>query len=292
MTMTDTPSVTIDQMQTFAEGLDHPEGVCRAPDGTLYAGGEAGQVYRIEPDETPTEILSTGGFILGLAADADGRIYAIDIVNRCVWRIDPATAEREVFAEGTAERPFVLPNWGAFGPDGSYYLSDSGTPGGSDGLIWRVQPGGTAEVWSKGGWRFPNGLAVTPDGTRLYVVESYPGALSAVEIRPDGTAGERGELCVFDPATPDGVTLVADGSTIVSCYRPDAIYRWSESEGLSLVAEDPRGAVLAAPTNTVFAGPDRDQLIASNLGRWHLTRIPAGLTGEALHFPTRDQLGT
>ena len=32
---------------TVATGLDHPEGVTVGPDGLLYAGGEAGQVYRI-----------------------------------------------------------------------------------------------------------------------------------------------------------------------------------------------------------------------------------------------------
>jgi hypothetical protein len=32
--------------------------------------------------------------MLGLAADAAGLIYAVDTGNHCVWRIDPATAER------------------------------------------------------------------------------------------------------------------------------------------------------------------------------------------------------
>jgi gluconolactonase len=199
-----------------------------------------------------------------------------------------------VFAKGLGEHPFVLPNWGAFGPDVSYYLSDSGTPGDSDGVIWRIPPdGGRPELWSSGDWHFPNGLAVNADGTRLYVIESISGALVALDIQADGTAAEtRTVLCDLEPATPDGLALVDDGSIVISCYRPDAVYQWSERRGLVLLAEDPRGAVLAAPTNVVFAGPDRDQLVTSNLGRWHLTRIPAGLTGEKLHYPTREQLGS
>jgi gluconolactonase len=287
-----TPAIPLDRLETFAEGLDHPEGICLTPDGALFAGGEAGQIYRIEADGTPKQILSTGGFILGLAADAVGRIYAVDVGHRCVWRIDPAIAECSVFAEGSAERPFTLPNWGAFGPDGSYYLSDSGTPDGSDGVIWRVPPLGKPRVWSTGDWRFPNGLAVNHDGTQLFVIESYPGSLVAVDIRVDGRAGVRELLCSFGPATPDGVAVAADGSLVVSCYRPDAVYRWSPGAGLSLIAEDPRGAVLAAPTNLVFAGPNLDELVTANLGRWHLTRIPAGLKGQPLHYPTRKQLGS
>ncbi len=281
----------LDRMQTFAEGLDHPEGICQTIDGTIYVGGEAGQIYEIAPDASYTEIMSTGGFILGLAADAAGRIYAADAALRCVWRIDPKSGSRETFTAGNSERAMALPNWGAFGPDGTYYVSDSGTWGGTDGLIWRVPPGGTAEVWSEESCCFPNGLAVTPDGSRLLVLESYPGALVSMAVNEDGTAGSRELICDLDPAVPDGIALATDGSMFISCYRPDTIYRYSEASGLEIFAEDPRGTVLAAPTNVIIAGPDRDEIIVPNIGRWHLTRMPAGVTGEPLHYPTPAQLG-
>jgi gluconolactonase len=224
--------------------------------------------------------------MLGLAADAAGLIYAVDTGNHCVWRIDPANGGREVFATGTDERPYVNPNWGAFAPDGTYYLSDSGHWGERDGCLWRVRPGGVAEVWSEQSSAFPNGLAVSPDGGTLYVLESYPGALVAFDVQDDGSAGPRELLCDLDPAVPDGVALATDGSMFIACYRPDVIYHWSEATGLRTFAEDPRGTILAAPTNVVFTGPGRDQLVVPNIGRWHLARMPAGVTGEALHYPT------
>jgi gluconolactonase len=282
----------LDRLETFAHGLDHPEGICQTLDGTLYVGGEAGQLYRIEPDGTPTELSRTGGFFLGLAADAAGRIYAADTGHRCVWRIDPATGERTQFTSGTPDRPLKAPNWGAFGPDGTYYLSDSGGWGVGDGCLWRVPPGGTAEIWSEESTAFPNGLAVNRAGTRLYVLESYPGALVAFDIRPDGSAGRRELLCDMDPAVPDGVALTTDGALFISCYRPDVICYWTEGDGLRAFAEDPRGTVLAAPTNVLLNGPERDQLVVPNIGRWHLTRMPAGATGEQLHYPTDDQLSS
>ena len=34
-------------ISVFLDGLDHPEGVAWGPDGFIYAGGEIGQIYRI-----------------------------------------------------------------------------------------------------------------------------------------------------------------------------------------------------------------------------------------------------
>ena len=40
----------METFETFAEGLDHPEGAAFGPDGNVYVGGEVGQIYRISPD--------------------------------------------------------------------------------------------------------------------------------------------------------------------------------------------------------------------------------------------------
>ena len=40
----------LDGFTTFATGLDHPEGAAWGPDGRIYAGGEAGQIYAIGLD--------------------------------------------------------------------------------------------------------------------------------------------------------------------------------------------------------------------------------------------------
>lgn len=285
------PAVQLESLETFCFGLDHPEGICLAPDGHLYVGGEAGQIYQIE-DDAPVELLSTGGFMLGLAADADSRIYAIDSAARCVWRIDPRAGESELWADGSDNGGFHTPNWGAFDSAGNYYLSDSGDWRSGNGRIWRVPAGGLAELWTDEIRNFPNGLALAEDGSRLYVLESLPGALVEVEIRADGTAGERVVVCDLDPAVPDGVALGRDGAFYLACYRPDAVLRWSPADGLSVVAEDPRGTALAAPTNIAFAGPNQDEMVVPNIGRWHLTRIRAGVEGVPLNYPTRSQLGS
>jgi gluconolactonase len=277
--------VALDDMEEFASGLDHSEGICLAPDGNLYVGGEAGQLYRVGGDGTVVELLRTDGFLLGLAADRESRIYAIDLVFKCVWRIDPRDSSKELWAEG-----FDVPNWGAFDSQGNYFISDSGAWGASSGAIWRIPPGGRPELWSRESCNFPNGLALSPDCSRLYVVESLPGALVEIPIEVDGSAGRRRMLCDMAEAVPDGVALAEDGSFYIACYRPDTIFRWHPTNGLTVFAEDPRGTVLAAPTNVVFTGADRDVIIVPNLGRWHLTKIKASASGVPLNYPTRKQL--
>jgi sugar lactone lactonase YvrE len=277
--------LALSSLTTLAEGVDHPEGICTTPDGTIYVGGEAGQIYRVGPDGAVEEVLSTGGFLLGLAADAAGRVYAIDNVRKCVWRVDPERRTKEVWAEGPPGRPFRTPNWGAFDDAGTYYLTDSGGWGTNDGLVWRVRRGGTPEVWSEELRAFPNGLCLSADASRLYVLESYPGALVEVPILPDGSAGARRLLCDLDPAVPDGVAETEDGGFLIACYRPDAVLRWHPDEGLSTFAEDVRGTVLAAPTNIAFVGERLDTAIVPNIGRWHLTRIPLPWSGVPPRYP-------
>jgi sugar lactone lactonase YvrE len=282
--------VGLEPLEMFANGLDHSEGIAVLPDGTIYVGGEAGQIYRVGADDTPREVANTGGFVLGLAADAEGRLYACDQIAGGVLRVDPATGDVAPYSKGTAERPMRVPNWGAFDGHGNYYLSDSGDWQGANGLVWVVRPGGRAEVWSEEPHDFPNGLAVAPDGSRLYLVESTPGRIVEIPIDVDGSAGPRRVLCELGLAVPDGVAVADDGSLIVACYRPDTIYRWSPGDGLDVLASDPQGVMLAAPTNVAFAGDDLDLLVVPNLGRWHLTRGHTGVRGTPLFRPTADQL--
>ena len=79
----------LDAFDTIATGLDHPECVSRGPDGALYAGGEAGQIYRIDGDGSVRELASTGGFIYGVTLDGSGNVYACDYGNASVKRISP-----------------------------------------------------------------------------------------------------------------------------------------------------------------------------------------------------------
>lgn len=277
--------LSLDAVAVLVAGLDHPEGVTVTADGVLYAGGEAGQVYRIDVESsTVVQVADTGGFLLGLCADSSGRLYACDVAASAVQRIDPDTGAVEVYTRGAPGRALVNPNWPVFADDGTLYVTDSGGWKRNDGCILRVDPSGAASVWTDETSNFPNGACLTRAGDALLVLESCTPALVRVPIQADGSAGPREVVAALPGTVPDGVTVAEDGTAYVCCYRPDRILAVRPSGGVEVLVDDPQGTVLAAPTNGVWLEPERTRLVTGNLGRWHLSVLEPGGVGVPLRY--------
>jgi gluconolactonase len=265
-------------VEVLVEGLDHPEGVCWDPDSNvLWAGGEAGQLYRIDPDARTVELAALApGFVLGLAVDAHGRLAVCVSSDGSLCVFDGGSVRRVATGLG-------FPNYPAFGPDGTVWLADSGAWERNDGRVLRIAPDGEVDVFSTALPHFPNGCAVTADGRWLWLVESYEPTVNRLDL----ASGQVEEVARLEGTVPDGVAFTADGGVLVSCYRPDRIVHIDRDGSVEVVAEDPQGTLLAAPTNVCFMGARLDRLVSANLGRWHLTVIDAALTGVPLHYPER-----
>jgi gluconolactonase len=270
-------------IDVLVDGLDHPEGVAfDHASGVLYAGGEAGQLYAVDPDVGVfDELARTPGFVLGLAVDGRGRVVICDSVDAAIWVYADGALER-VF-DHAEDRSLILPNYPAFGPDGTLYFSDSGTWKKDNGAVIAVAPTGEARVMDTTLSRFPNGCAVTPDGRELWMIQSLGPDVSRFDL----AAGGPPETVVTLPGTvPDGIAFTEEGGAVISCYRPDRIYYLAPDGSLEVIADDPEGTLLAAPTNIAFLGGERNDLVSANLGRWHLTLLRTGLTGVVPHAPS------
>lgn len=278
----------LDRFRILAGGLDHPEGVAVSADGRIYAGGEAGQLYTVDLDGRSRQVGSTDGFNLGLACDGGGRVYVCDVGSARVARYDPRSSVVTTYSDGSPDRRMAAPNWLAFATDGSLYVTDSGNWGARDGFIWRIPAGGAAQLWSTDVNRLPNGCCLGPGDESLLVIETNLPGVVRIPIRADGSAGARELVAELPGTTPDGLALVADGSLLVACYRPDAILRIDASGRVETLADDPNGQLLGAPTNLAFVGPNREQLVVSNFNRWHLAIGDVGLRGAGLAYPEID----
>jgi len=276
-------ALSLRELRTLADGLDHPEGITVGGDGKLWAGGEAGQIYRIDPDTASCEqVASTEGFVLGLCLDSVGRIYACDMGRLAVLRILPDSGEVEVYCDQAGGKALRAPNWLVFEEDGTLWFSDSGTddPAAADGTLVRVPPGGgDGEVVETPPLKFPNGLALALDGS-LFVIETYG---PCVSVLADGALKTYAEI----PRTvPDGLALDSDGGLLVSCFQPNRILRIPPGGGdPELVLDDWTGTILPTPTNLAFFGEHLSDLAIASLGGWAVKAVETPWRGQPLHYP-------
>ena len=281
------PLINLKHAETFVEGLDHPEGVALGPDSMIYAGGEAGQVYRIDIASRQVDAYAdTGGLNLGMALDAAANVYICTADRGAVYKVTSA-GEVSEYSAGGEQRPMRTPNYPAFDAQGNLYVTDSGSWYGDDGCIFCVAADGTTTLIDTENSQFPNGCALSPDGRFLYVAMSLnPPRIVRFPIENGRKTGSTETVVELPRVVPDGLAFCADGGFLISCYRPDTILRVLPNGDLTVLMDDYEGTALGAPTNICFGGPELSVLFWANLGRWHLgMNAQTGLQGAALFYP-------
>ena len=259
--------------------LDHPEGLAVHRDGSVWCGGERGQVFRIEPDGSSIEeVASTGGFCLGMAFGADDDLFVCDLKHAAVFRV--GTGGRvERFADGVPGHRLRIPNSPAFDADGRLYVSDSHQFDRPGPGVLRFDPDGQGELWYGQDLTFANGLALGPDGRHLYVAETFANRVPRIPIGDDGAAGEREEVAPTRGAWPDGLAFDVGGNLYVGCYEPSQVLRVAPRGRVEVLFRELSAHLLAHPPNLAFRGTT---MFTANLGRWHLSRLEVGVEGLSL----------
>jgi gluconolactonase len=255
-------------------------------------GTESGEIHAFDVNRcTRSKIAAVDGFVLGIAVDGDGDVHACIWDSRSVLRCPSEGGTAVIESQGAEDFPFRTPNHLAFHPDGSLYVSDSGSSWeAQDGAILRIAPTGETTVVSLKAPAFPNGLAIDASGSSLYLLESADPRLSRLEINGDGTLGQPQLLAALPRTVPDGIALASDGSILISCFKPDVILRVCAGH-VTVLSEDWQGRFLNSPTNICFFGRGLQRLAATNLGARTIVEIGnAGAPGVPLHYPLRKAL--
>ena len=250
--------------------LDHPEDVAVHPsDGSVWCGGEAGQIYRIEPDgSSAVQVASVGGFVLGITFLQGGDFLLVcDTDNHCLHRLDARTGSVAERIDEVGGHRLDVPNYAVELPSGDVLVSDSGSPDAEGPGILLVRADGTGEMWHEGPFAFANGIAVDPTGRWLYVAETYVRRISRVSLVEVGRPPE--PVVATGDHLPDGVAFGPDGRLYIACYEPSTILRM-DGDSLEVVAHDPTAHTLCHPTNIAFRGR---RAFVANLGAWHISTL-------------------
>lgn len=267
------PEIAIECFEIFANGLDHPECLAFDRDGWLWAGGEAGQVYRISPAGSLETVAEMGGFCGGIAWSPDDAELFVCNPRHGIVRVD-RKSQWSIFAATAGAHRLVCPNYGLFDRSGNYYVTDSGNWKKHNGCLLRYRSDGSGEIVA-GPFGYANGLALGADERHLYMVESDNDRILKIDLAT-------GAAAVFAEQVgrmPDGLALDADGHLFASCYASDDIHRINPAGERTLFAWDRWAILLSRPTNLAFHD---GHLYVANLGRTTITRARVGRAGRPL----------
>jgi gluconolactonase len=166
----------------------------------------------------------------GLALDKQGRLLVTEHGNRRITRTEP-DGRLTVLTTTYQGKRFNSPNDMAVRSDNTSYFTDPpyGLAMQSVGKeldfqgIYRIAPDGRISL--EGMWNRPNGLCLSPDEGRLYVVDSVEFQARVYDVQPDGSLrNERlfADVRAWGPnGGPDGVKCDAAGNFYLTGVKVD-----------------------------------------------------------------------
>jgi len=193
----------------------------------------------------------------GLGVLPDGRMLMATGLRGAVYAVT-ADGDTTLVAD-LADRKLGLLNDMVVTPDGTAYLGDTGfKPADGEafrpGCVWMLAPDAEPRVVADD-LAFPNGCAITADGTTLYFAETFGKRISRFTIGPDGSLSDRTVHVELDD-NPDGLCVDAEGSLWVACVHSGVFARYGADGELreTLRAEG------ALAVTCVLGGPSRRRL--------------------------------
>ena len=268
---------------TVATGLLFPEGPIACADGSLLLVEMfRPSLTRISPTGVVSVVASMNGGPNGAAVGPDGRIYicnngaafapvdtadgGVDVVYSDAQRyiggsidvVDMASGSVTTVYRACAGVPLRAPNDLVFDAHGGFYFSDLGYP--IEGFapaspIYYARADGSSIAVCVANARGPNGIGLSPDGTRLYWAETMAGRLMSVGIDAPGIcAGTPVALYQFPAGDAlDSLAVDCEGNVCVAVLGSGAIACVAPNG--ALIARYPTGD--SGTTNICFGGPDR-----------------------------------
>lgn len=243
-------------LELLAWGFGLVEAPRTGPDGVLwFSDATNGRVHRRRVDGTVEVVLPDRPMVGGLALHADGGVVLSgrDVVH---WR----DGEVRVLLD----RPGVR-HWNDLQPDAEGRIvvgsvrrdvwAEDPTP--TLGECVRIGPGGAVDALYDG-IDVSNGIGFSPDGRRMYHVDSPTKGIWVHDVEGDGSLSGRRHIggAAFLRGIPDGMCVDADGGLWVAHFGGRRVVHLSaDGDELGAIAVPAK-----AVTSCAFGGPGHDEL--------------------------------
>jgi gluconolactonase len=304
------------EFELIADGLRFPEAPVVMDDGSvIVAEIEAQRITRCWPGGRKEVIATPGGGPNGLAIGPDGKLYccnnggfryveeggllaphgiADDYSGGRIERIDIETGDVEIlYQSGDHGVTLRGPNDLMFDNHGGFWFTDHGKVDYAQrchdivGIFYARADGSFIEEVIFPSYN-PNGIGISPDGTKIYVAETYTCRLTQFNIvapgKVDGSAGLGGPgIPLYRPAGYkffDSLAMEANGNICVATIGESGISVVSPTgELVEFVATDD-----IFTTNIAFGGPDRQDAYITLSGTGRLVKTRWARPGLQLQF--------
>ena len=277
-------------MEEVTSGLEFPEGPVAMNDGSVIVTEiQGGRITRVAPDGTKDVVAECGGGPNGAAVGPDGKLYVannggvftyVDMggINfphqpppeswkgGRIERIDIETGAVDVLYEECDGHPLRAPNDLVFDAHGGFWFTDHGAllerTADRTGIYY-AQPDGSSITEAIFPMSAPNGIGLSPDGSRLYVAETYQNTVWWWKVTAPGEVEEvpgvfpHGGTLLYSPGGLQGFDSLAvdgEGHVCVATLVNGGISVVDGDSGELAAFVQTEGEILT--TNVCFGGDD------------------------------------
>jgi len=240
----------------IAEGLHFPEGPAWDGKGNLYVSScHGGYITKISGDEIVRFIDSTSNPNLkqtnGLTIYKDGSIFACEYGLGAILKIS-AEGTSKIFIDSYKGKRFNRPNDLAFDDKENLYFTEPNSYGKDilDGRIFKVNMITKDVTLLADSLAFPNGIAFSSHGKKLFVCESAQNRILTFKVNDDGTLSDKNVFAELPGGDPDGLAFDVEGNLYVAHFGGGAIYVLSPDGNMKEKIVTPG----KKPSNVEFGG--------------------------------------
>lgn len=307
-----TDELVVDGVTEMANGLEFPEGPIAMADGSVVLVEiKRGTLTRVSSDGSVDVVADCGGGPNGAAVGPDGKVWVCNnggfewherngltlpgnqpasYQGGSIQRVDIDAGEVETVYESVDGHRLCGPNDLVFDETGGFWFTDHGKNRARDrdrGGLYYAMADGSEILEVVHPLLAPNGVGLSPDGTRLYVAETYEGRLYEWELSgPGEIAGylgveHRGSLLADPEGGPlfDSLAVDAEGNVCVATIRRGGITVVSPTgDHRHVPFDDP------LTTNICFGGADMATAFVTLSATGRLVSMPWATPGLPLAF--------